>query len=150
MRAHRKPSSWEMGFTLIELMIVVVILGILAAIALPNFINMKDRAQESVIRRNAHVVRLAAEDFAVQNNAVYATNLADQTLFGNLTIIGLLPGGNLLINPFLSIADSPVGGAPGAGQVGYGPNPLVPAGQGYRVQGADRHGNVIVNMTSGS
>lgn len=62
------------GFTLIELMIVVVIIGILAAIAIPNFISMQDRAKEGSVKSNMHTIQLAAEDYAVRNIGNYAAD----------------------------------------------------------------------------
>jgi len=66
-------SKSQKGFTLIELMIVVVIIGILAAIAIPNFIAMQNRAKEGSVKANMHTLQLSAEDYGVQWDGAYAS-----------------------------------------------------------------------------
>jgi general secretion pathway protein G len=64
-RLARQPRK---GFTLIELLVVVVIIGILASIALPSFIGAQDKARNASVVANVGTVKMALEQFAVDNN----------------------------------------------------------------------------------
>lgn len=63
----------EKGFTLIELMIVVAILGILAAIAIPNFMRFQAKSKQSEAKTNLGAIGTTAEAFRSENDTYVAT-----------------------------------------------------------------------------
>jgi len=65
-----KETGMKQGFTLIELLIVVAIIGILAAIAVPNFLNAQIRAKVGRVYSDMRSLSNASEMYRIDNNAV--------------------------------------------------------------------------------
>jgi len=65
----------ERGFTLIELMVVIVIIAILAAVALPNFMGATERARESAVRSAMKTIQTALEMYATEHSGTYTDDL---------------------------------------------------------------------------
>ncbi len=61
------------GFTLIELMIVVAIIGILAAIAIPNFVKFQCRSKQSEAKGNLKALYVAQESYRAEFDTYVAT-----------------------------------------------------------------------------
>ena len=130
----------ESGFALVELMIVVVVVGILAAIAVPNFMVKLDRAREAAVAANMHGFQLAVEDFAVANKGLYPV-AAD-----NAAVRANMPHGQYPKNPFSGAADAWVWAMDPAEPGLIGANPVTR--QGYTIKGYGKSALLPVTLSS--
>ncbi|MBC8095481.1 MAG: prepilin-type N-terminal cleavage/methylation domain-containing protein [Akkermansiaceae bacterium] len=62
-------TSRKAGFTLVEIMIVVAIIGLLAAIAIPNFIRARTTSQGNACNNNLRQIDAAVQQYALESNS---------------------------------------------------------------------------------
>jgi type IV pilus assembly protein PilA len=76
MGKHASRIKGSQGFTLIELMIVVAIIGILAAIAIPNFMTYQAKARQSEAKVSLGAMFTSATAYQAENNTFVVPNAA--------------------------------------------------------------------------
>lgn len=107
-----RHQSSQSGFTLIELLIVVAIIGILAAIAVPNFLNAQIRAKISRAQADLRAISTAVEMYSLDHNQApphSSPGLGDNSsgyIRRNLTTPVSYLSTGLLMDPFVDPRDS--------------------------------------------
>ena len=71
LKLRQRMASEESGFTLVELLVVMLIIGLLAAIAIPSFFNQRDKAYDANAKEQARTAETAMETYATDNGGVY-------------------------------------------------------------------------------
>ena len=80
------------AFTLVEIMIVVAIIGLLAAIAIPNFVRARENAQRTACQANLRSIAGAKMTWALEQRRGNAEVPTDADLFGPTLYISAKPG----------------------------------------------------------
>lgn len=172
---NRLPRR-QTGFTLLELFAVIIIIAILAVIALPSFLNVQDKVQNSDVKINMRTLQIAAQTYASDHGGAYPSN--PPTGQNNDEFSSYFPGGSSgaeplkpgcpPLNPFTNRAQwsdfrsfsiksvaaekskstgSLRPGAGNAGAIGYS-NPSDAGTAAYAIEGTDKHGIALTDPSS--
>jgi prepilin-type N-terminal cleavage/methylation domain-containing protein len=111
------------GFTLVEIMIVVAIIALLAAIAVPNFLRARKRSQATRILEDLRIIDSAQDQYAIENNKTSGNSIVwtdIQAYLKNGSVIYNSGGVDLLGNSYNSGVAFSVDNLPKLSSTSYG------------------------------
>lgn len=123
------------GYTLVELVVVVLVTAMLASVMFPHFVGKRDRAREEQVKENARLVQRVVESWAGESAGRIPT-------LGELDP-GLFRGGVYPLNPFSAQPTVITSPAFSPGNIGY-----TSAGAVYTIEGYGAEG-IIITLTNG-
>ena len=130
------------GFTLVELACVILILGLLAIITVPNVMGFTDKSKEAAVKANMHAIQVGIEDFAAANDGEYP-DAAD-----NAVLRAGMPGGDWPVNPFTHNPTAVVWNADPAnpGEISI----TTPQAESYQIKGFGENGIMNLVLQTGN
>ena len=99
MASESRPGGRDQaGFTLVEILVVALILGLLASIAVPAFFSQRDKARDAQAKVQVRTAETAIETFAVDHDGKYLG--ADRAALEQIEpTLRDVPAGNLTVQP---------------------------------------------------
>ncbi len=94
LNSLRRKSSSQRGFTLVELMVVVAVIAILAAVAMPQFLSAADKAKSAKEVADMQIIKNATQLYMIDKNVDVPTTVENLYKEGYLTEYVKTPKGN--------------------------------------------------------
>ncbi|MFO1513094.1 MAG: prepilin-type N-terminal cleavage/methylation domain-containing protein [Verrucomicrobiota bacterium] len=123
-----RSASGKRGFTLLEILVVVTIIGLLATIAISNVILARDRTRLTTIRHNLRKIEEAKEQWALENRQTNGAPVADVTVLQDYLRDGTVH--QVMSETYLpnALGVPPEAALPAGAKLGpYGPGANIPA-----------------------